>query len=86
MKRVRQLALWCTGAILIAVFIHGCVSATAHMSQGEKLYRANCSSCHRLIEPEEHDAATWGHYVEEYGPNLDDATKRQILVFLTQEE
>ena len=68
------------------VSIHGCASATAHMTDGERLYRANCGSCHRLIGPEEHSEAMWSHYVDEYGPDLDDDEKRQILAFLTQGE
>jgi hypothetical protein len=71
---------------LILGLMHGCVSVTAEMSPGERLYRANCGSCHRLIGPEEHDVATWQHYVDEYGSNLDDDEKRQVLTFLTRTE
>ncbi|UCD48574.1 MAG: cytochrome c [Phycisphaerales bacterium] len=75
----------CLGvAVLITAMIHGCVSVTAQMSSGERLYRANCASCHRLIGPEEHDAAMWSHYVDEYGTGLDEVQKREVLVYLTQ--
>ena len=72
------------GVVLIPALIHGCVSVTAEMSFGERLYRANCASCHRLIGPTEHDAATWSHYVDEYGTGLDEVQKREVMVFLTQ--
>lgn len=72
------------GVVLIPALIHGCASVTSEMSTGERLYRANCASCHRLIGPEEHDAAMWSHYVDEYGTGLDDVQKREVLIYLTQ--
>jgi len=72
------------GVVLTATLIHGCATVTAEMTSGERLYRANCASCHRLIGPEEHDAATWSRYVDEYGTGLNDTEKSEVMVFLTQ--
>ena len=55
------------------------------MSRGEKLYRANCGSCHRLLAPEEHDAPTWEAYIEKYGKRLSaDPDGETHLIGLTQ--
>jgi len=80
----RKLMACLGGVLVIPALIHGCVSVVAEMSSGERLYRANCASCHRLIGPEEYDVATWSHYVDEYGTGLDDAEKSEVMVFLTQ--
>lgn len=48
------------------------------MSDGEKLYRSKCSSCHNIIEPNRHDGETWRKYVEEYGKNM--TAKEKLLV------
>ncbi|MHC4518539.1 MAG: c-type cytochrome [Planctomycetota bacterium] len=74
-----------TVALALAL-IHGCVSLTTEISDGERLYRAKCSSCHRLIGPEEHDASVWHHYVDEHGPGLTSAEKDSILDFLTNDQ
>jgi hypothetical protein len=88
MLNVNKTIGWSASVIAILVFVHGCVSLTAELSEGERLYRAKCSSCHRLIGPEEHDAPAWRHYVDEYGQGLTGNEKQRILYFLTggQEE
>ena len=82
MKQSRKFGgvLICVAAALFV--LHGCASLTAELGEGERLYRANCSSCHRLIRPEEHDAPAWRHYVDEYGQALTHEEKRLILDFL----
>lgn len=69
--------------VLALTLFYGCVSVTRDISDGERLYRAKCSSCHRLIGPEEHEASAWPHYVNDHGPGLTGAEKRRILDFLT---
>ena len=56
------------GGILVLVW--GCHPPSVQLSPGERLYRASCASCHRLIQPQEHDEDTWRAYVEKYGDRL----------------
>ncbi len=86
MSGARMLATCLVGVVLILALMQGCASVTAGMSEGERLYRANCASCHRLIRPEEHEAVLWRHYVDEYGSKLDEEKKRRILEFLAGAE
>ena len=86
MTCIRQWAVWLVVAAAILTLIYGCASVTAEMGAGERLYRGKCSSCHRLIGPEEHEASTWRHYVDEYGSKLHEDEKRSILQFLADEE
>jgi len=62
--------------------IDGCRSMMVEMSEGEKLYRSKCSSCHNIIEPNRHDEETWHKYVEEYGRKMTVDEKRLVLQYL----
>jgi len=54
------------------------------MTEGEKLYRARCRSCHTLIDPKEYSDEKWKIMVEMYGKksNLSEPEKIQILEYL----
>ena len=52
------------------------------MSEGEKLYRSKCSSCHNIIEPNRHKEETWQGYIEEYGKKMTVDEKRLVLQYL----
>ena len=86
MSTIRMLATCLVGIVAFLVLLQGCASVTANMSEGERLYRGNCASCHRLIAPDEHDVAAWRHYVDEYGAKLDESKKRRIMAFLSGAE
>ena len=83
---VKKTIAWSACIVAALTLVHGCVSLTAELSEGERLYRAKCSSCHRLIGPEEHGAPAWRHYVDEYGQPLTSDEKHRILEFLTKEQ
>jgi len=69
-------------AITLSTSIHGCQSLAIQMSDGEKLYRAKCSSCHNIIAPSLHDEETWHKYVEEYGKRMTIKEKQLVLQYL----
>jgi len=70
------------GSIGLFMSIHGCQSMAVQMSDGERLYRAKCSSCHNIIEPSRHDRQTWQKYVDEYGRKMTIEEKRLVLQYL----
>jgi hypothetical protein len=71
------------GAVGLFISIHGCQSMAVQMSDGEKMYRTKCSSCHNIIEPGRHDRRTWGKYVDGYGRKMTIEEKRLVLQYLT---
>ena len=77
-------------SVIMLGFPMGCSrkssDANRPMSPGEKLYRANCAACHRLLAPEEHDAPTWEAYIEKYGKRLSAEEKKLVYNFLTGQE
>ena len=70
------------GTIGLFILIHGCRIMAVQMSDGEKLYRAKCSSCHNIIEPDRHDRQTWDKYVDEYGRKMTIEEKQLVLDYL----
>jgi len=87
MKRLLALAIWPLFVlpILLAGGL-GCESGgqlkSSKMSPGEKLYRARCASCHRLIDPKSQTDDEWPEYVEQYGKKLNTADQALILSYL----
>jgi mono/diheme cytochrome c family protein len=53
-------------------------------SQGERLYRAKCASCHRLRQPDEHTIEGWERGLAKHGPqaHLTDDEREAIRGFL----
>ena len=78
----KNLLLSLFGAICLFMLINGCRNMMVEMSEGEKLYRSKCSSCHNIIEPNRHDKETWQKYVEEYGKKMTIEEKRLVLKYL----
>lgn len=61
------LAALCAPALL-ALGCAGAGSTAAPRSEGERLYRAHCASCHRLRDPAEQTRERWAWAVARYGP------------------
>jgi cytochrome c5 len=70
------------GAVGLSISIHGCQSVAVQMSDGEMLYRAKCSSCHNIIEPNRYNNETWQKYVDEYGKKMTIEEKQLVLQYL----
>jgi len=73
------------GAAALSV---GCHQGMAlHMDEGERLHRAKCASCHRLIAPHERTPEQWHLLLEHHGPKrMTDAQRSAILEYLTGQE
>lgn len=52
--------------------------------EAARLYRLKCSSCHRLKEPAEHDAATWQRAVERFGRHLTPEERATLAAYLSE--
>ncbi|MBW8001631.1 MAG: cytochrome c [Planctomycetes bacterium] len=68
--------------VLVFVTIVGCQSVGVAMSDGERLYRAKCSSCHNIIAASEYDKLTWEKYTDKYGKKLKREEKELMLGYL----
>jgi len=78
----KKLSLWLLGAIGLLALIYGCQNMAVQMSYGEMLYRAKCSSCHNIIEPNYHDQQTWDIYVDKYGRKMTAEEKQAVLQYV----
>ena len=82
--KVRKIFIICfLSSAFITALIHGCSNLVIEMGEGQKLYRAKCSSCHNLIEPDSHDIQTWRLYVDKYGKKMTEQEKRSVLDYLS---
>jgi len=74
--------------IALGLLLGGCAAQhprpAREFSEGERLYRANCASCHALRNPQSHTDEEWIGYVEKYSAklNLNDGTRGKILAHL----
>lgn len=86
---MQSLSVLICGYIFLGLFFSGCAGESGNIkvtgSDGGRLYRAKCGSCHRLMSPSEHNADKWAEYVEKYGNKirLTDEEKQNILDYLT---
>lgn len=72
----------------ILSFIIGCAATVGKktMTEGERLYRARCRSCHSLIDPKKHSDSQWQVLLGKYGENsnLTENESKRILEYLTE--
>jgi cytochrome c5 len=69
--------------LALAACSHGGGGAAPAPPDGATLYRRSCASCHRLLSPTEHDAATWRRAVERFGARLPARDREEIVRHLT---
>ena len=76
--------LACCWAFLFSftLLISGCVPE--EQSAGYKLYSAKCSSCHRLLPPENYPLEKLGQYIEKYGKEMTANEKNKLLGYLEE--
>lgn len=53
------------------------------MSRGEIIYSRKCSSCHKLIAPENLDIEGWAGYLNKYGKKMTAEERRILLEYLS---
>jgi cytochrome c5 len=81
-RTMLQSAMVLAGLILCAC---GCQTTGAPMGEGERLYRAKCSSCHQPVDPGAHSADRWRARLQRHGPKLTDAERAALLMYLTRQ-
>ena len=60
-----------------ALLISGCVPE--EQSEGYKLYSAKCSSCHRLLPPENYTIEKLEEYIAKYGKEITVEEKGRLV-------
>lgn len=69
----------------LLVVVEGCQEMAAEMSEGERLYRSKCSSCHSTIEPERFGKEQWREHIDRFGKKMTAEEKDTVLEYLTGE-
>ncbi len=74
----------CFGTALVGsiVWTCGCQTMGAPMGEGERLYRAKCSSCHQPVDPKTRTADQWRARLAHHGPKLTEAERTAMLAYL----
>lgn len=67
--------------VVVAFVAFGCTSKNlqpvSEMTEGERLYRANCAACHALRNPANYTDDEWTGYVAKYGEKLNLSAQEQ---------
>jgi cytochrome c5 len=71
-------------AVGLLVLAYGCQTMARPMGEGERLYRAKCSSCHQPVDPRTRTADQWRALLEHHGPKLTETERAAILDHLAQ--
>jgi mono/diheme cytochrome c family protein len=79
MERISFKLVYCWAFIFsAAILLAGCVP-DEEQSAAYKLYSAKCSSCHRLLPPEDYSLEKFGEYIEKYGKEMTPDEKTRLL-------
>jgi hypothetical protein len=70
------------GVLGVSILVYGCHDVMVEMSDGEKLYRAKCSSCHKIIAPSRFNRDIWLRYIEKFGGKMTDEERLVVLQYL----
>jgi len=74
-----------TALVGLIVWTSGCQMTGTPMGEGERLYRAKCSSCHQPVDPETRTANQWRARLGHHGPKLTDAERATMLTYLARQ-
>lgn len=78
MERINCKPVYCLAFIFsAAILLAGCVPE--EQSEAYKLYSAKCSSCHRLLSPEEYSLEKLSEYIDKYGKEMTPEEKNKLL-------
>jgi cytochrome c5 len=84
---------WGGLALALVLAAGGCAASTTSLAAteadpvaGHRLYRAKCSMCHELVDPEAFSKQEWPRLLEKYGQRarLKPADQRSILAYLEE--
>lgn len=64
---MRMLILLLGGFAVLAITCGPRDEHAETQTEGERLFRANCQTCHRLPDPKSKSDADWPHFVQRYG-------------------
>lgn len=72
----------CVLIVITLIALLGCAANNGYrklenMTEGERLYRANCVSCHALRNPADYTDDQWAAYVAKYGEKLNLSLDKQ---------
>lgn len=90
MGRINCKPVYCLAFIFsAAILLSGCVpedlpAGQAGKSEAYKLYSAKCSSCHRLLPPEDYSLEKLSEYIEKYGKEMTPEEKSRLNGFLKE--
>jgi mono/diheme cytochrome c family protein len=88
MKKISTLSLSlilasCTTSLYVPSRSFGSISSE-DLKKGRQLYITNCASCHTLYLPNQYDAVTWQHNLDEMQERakINDMEKKLIFDYL----
>lgn len=70
----------CASKLYVPIESVNSVSA-ANLKQGRELYVNNCGSCHQLYMPNQYDAGTWKHNLDEMQARAKITENQKKLVY-----
>jgi len=72
--------------LFLAMLLFGCAAiekqAKPEISAAKKLYRSNCSICHRLYSPDVYSYQKLEHYVDKYARGISVQERQSLLEYL----
>ena len=76
-------------AVLVFIMLmFGCMGTIRQVNAAARdkdlLYRAKCTACHRLYQPQKHTYQKLQTYVIRYGKGLSDEERRRLLDYLKE--
>ena len=84
MAQINYKLVYCWAFLFsLAIALSGCVPE-AEKSEGYKLYSAKCSSCHRLLPPENYTLEKLEEYIVKYGKEMTAEEKSKLFGFLKE--
>lgn len=80
-KRMKRGALFII--LMTFVIVSSALAAEKRpLTEGERLYRSKCASCHRLLPPKKYSDEKWEEYVIKYGKKIKEEERQKILEYL----
>jgi len=72
------------GAALVFLLIGCHQGGRTQTSEGDRLYRAKCASCHRLVAPDKYESEQWHAFLANHGPRMTETERTAIADHLVR--